>query len=170
MRRTLLALALLALIGTGCSGGPAASGSTGDDRAPDRDQAVRFAGCMRDNGVKDFPDPDASGELTADGIANGTSLDTASAAFRQAMAACKDLQPAGFTGHARSAAEQEGALRFARCVRDNGVKDFPDPTPDSPLIDTNRIPSSAGEDGMSRLNTATRACRDLAAAAGVTGP
>ncbi len=105
---------------------------------------------MRDNGVQEFPDPDASGQLTLDGVANGSSVDPSSATFERAMAACKDLEPSGFTGHERSAAEQQQALAFARCVRDHGVKDFPDPDPDGPLVDTNRIPSSAGKGGDER--------------------
>lgn len=59
---------------------------------------VTFAECMRANGVSAFPDPNASGELTIDGIANGSSVDTSSAAFEQALSACKDLEPPGFTG------------------------------------------------------------------------
>ncbi len=69
-------------------------------------------------------------------------------------------------GHKRSAQEQEAALKFAQCIRDNGVKDFPDPTEDGPLVDTNRIPSSATNGGMTVLNAAMQKCRDLAANAG----
>ena len=113
---------------------------------------------MRDNGVSAFPDPDASGELTIDGIANGSSLDPNTAAFEQAISACKDLQPAGFTGHKRSAQKQEIALKFAQCIRDNGVEDFPDPTADAPLVDTTRIPSTDSNGGMSILNAAMQKC------------
>ncbi len=35
------------------------------------------------------------------------------------------------------------AVKIARCTRDNGAKDFPDPTPKRPLIDMNRNPSPA---------------------------
>ena len=56
---------------------------------------------------------------------------------------------------------------FAKCVREHGVKDFPDPALDQPLVDTRRIPSAATETGMSVLNAAMRACP--AEAAGVTG-
>jgi hypothetical protein len=117
---------------------------------------------MRDNGVSEFPDPDASGALTIDSIANGSSLDTDSAAFKQALGACKDLEPAGFTGHKRTAQQQEEALKFAQCMRDNGVKDFPDPGPDDPLVNTYRIPSSNTAAGMSALNAAMDTCGDLA--------
>ena len=91
---------MVALIGAGCSNAPAETGtaSSSDSSATDRDKAVKFAECMRDNGVSEFPDPDASGELTIDGVVNGSSLDPSSAAWKQAIGACKDLQPPGFTG------------------------------------------------------------------------
>jgi hypothetical protein len=147
----------------------AATQSAPASTATNHEQAVRFARCMRENGVRGFPDPDASGKLTIDAIANGSSLDTSSAAFKQAISACKDLEPPGFTGDKRSPEQQTAAIKFAQCIRDHGVKDFPDPTPDGPLVDTNRIPSAARPGGMSILNAAMQKCRDFAAAAGVTG-
>ena len=84
------------------------------------------------------------------------------------MSTCRDLEPSGFTGHKRNAQQQRNALEFAQCIRDNGVKDFPDPTPGAPLVDTNRIPSAATSGGMSILNAAMQKCGDHAAAAGVT--
>jgi len=147
--RPLAALAMVAMIGAGCSNDPAENGTAGTTNAADRQKAVRFAECMRDNGVREFPDPDASGGLTIDGVVNGSSLDPSTPAWEEAISACKDLQPPGFTGHKRSAEEQENALEFAQCMRDNGVEDFPDPTKDGPLIDTNRIPSAAGRGARS---------------------
>lgn len=169
--RPLAALAMVALLSAGCSNAAAqtGTGSSGGTNATNRDQAVKFAECMRKNGVREFPDPDASGELTIDGIANGSSLDTSSAAFKQAISACKDLEPPGFTGSKRSPEQQQAALEFAQCIRDNGVKDFPDPAPDGPLVDTNRIPSAATSGGMSNLNAAMQKCRGFAGKAGVTG-
>jgi hypothetical protein len=173
MSRTLrplaAALVLAALIIAGCSKAPAGTGGSGNQNAA-HEQAVKFAQCMRDNGVSKFPDPDASGQLTIDGVANGSGIDTDSAAFTQALNACKDLQHAGFTGYKRTPEQQAAALRFAQCIRDHGVPDFPDPTPDSPMIDTNRIPSANRPGGMDILHAAMQKCRDLAAAAGVTGP
>jgi hypothetical protein len=64
-----------------------------------------------------------------------------------------------------SAEEQEARLEFAQCMRDNGVKDFPDPANGEPLVDTRRIPSSAEEGGMTILNAAMQTCGDLAAEA-----
>jgi hypothetical protein len=184
--RPLAALAMVAVIAAGCSNAPAenensgsgngssggttsaantASGTSGgSEKGPDQSKAMRFAKCMRDNGVSEFPDPDASGELTIDAIANGSSLDTNSPTWKAAIAACRDLQPSGFTGHTRSAEQQEAALEFAQCMRDNGVKDFPDPAPDAPLIDTTRIPSAAGRGALSipGFKDAQEKCGDLA--------
>jgi hypothetical protein len=187
--RPLAILAMVSLISAGCLSAPPAAGgassNAGNDTAAtqpsslgtgslnstgaNREQAVKFAACMRANGVKQFPDPNASGQLTIDGIANGSSLDTNSTTFKQAMSACKDLEPAGFTGKKRSVQQQEAALKFAQCIRDNGVKDFPDPDPNAPLVDTDRVPSANRPGGMSALNTAMKKCGGMAASAGVTG-
>ncbi len=166
--RLLAALAMVALITAGCSNAPAGTGTSssgGNNTAATRDQAMKFSQCMRENGVREFPDPNASGALTIDAIANGSSLDTSSAAFKKAIDACRDLQPPGFTGGRRSPEQQKAALKFAQCVRDNGVKDFPDPANGEPLVDTNRIPSAAGNGGRSILNAAMQKCRDYATGA-----
>ncbi|MGE4426463.1 MAG: hypothetical protein AB7G37_08440 [Solirubrobacteraceae bacterium] len=168
-RRPLATLATVALIGllgvTGCSNDATETDggtSTGQDSV--RQQALKFSACMRDNGVGDFPDPDASGEMTIDGVLNGSSLDPDTAGWKQAIAACKDLQPAGFTGRKRSAEQQEAALAFAHCMRENGIEDFPDPVEGGPLIDTNRIPSAAGRGALEipGFQTAQEACREPA--------
>ena len=143
------------------------AGTGGNTSASKREQGVKFAECMRKNGVPNFPDPNASGGLTIDAVANGSSVDPSAPAFTQAISACKNLEPAGFTGSKRSPEQQSAGLKFAQCIRENGVPDFPDPTPDGPLVDTNRIPSAATPGGLSILNAAMRKCSDAAAAAGV---
>jgi hypothetical protein len=163
----LAALALIALIGAGC--GSSSSDGDGNASAATQGKAVKFAQCMRENGVSQFPDPDASGNLTIDGVVNGSSIDTDGSTWKAAIAACEDLQPPGFTGDERSADQQDAALQFAQCIRENGVADFPDPSPGQPLVDTNRIPSANTAGGMSILNAAMQKCGDAAAAAGAAG-
>jgi predicted small secreted protein len=160
------ALALLAVIVAGCSNAPAGTGTSSNTA---HGKAVKFAECMRNNGVSAFPDPNASGALTIDGVLNGSSLDPSSAAWKNAIGACKDLEPAGFTGGKVTSQQRTARLAFAQCMRDNGVPDFPDPTPNGPLVDTNRIPSAATTSGMSILNASLPKCRRYASAAGVTG-
>jgi hypothetical protein len=164
--RPLAALAMLAVIVAGCSSARTDTGSSNDTTY---EKAVKFAECMRNNGVSAFPDPTASGELTIDGIANGSSVDTSSAAWKQAIGACKDLEPSGFTGAKVTPQQRTARLAFAQCVRENGVPDFPDPTPNGPLVDTNRIPSAATASGMSILNAAMQKCGRYASASGVKG-
>ena len=48
-----------------------------------------------------------------------------------------------------TATNLEKAVNFAQRARDNGMKDFPDPTSDGSLIDTSRIPSAAGSGARS---------------------
>jgi hypothetical protein len=145
-RLPLAALAIAALLGAGCSNEPAETTDTGTSGG--NTKAARFAECMRDNGISEFPDPDPSGGLTIDAVVNGSSLDTDAPAWKKAIGACKDLQPSGFMGRKRSASEQEPALKFAQCMRDNGIKDFPDPAKDGPLIDTTKIPSAKGRGAL----------------------
>ena len=104
---------------------------------------MKFAECMRDNGVSEFPDPDASGELTIDGVRErlvaGPEQPGVEAGHRrvQGPAATGVHGPQGGAPRSRSS-----ALEFAQCMRDNGVKDFPDPAKGEPLVDTNEIPSA----------------------------
>jgi hypothetical protein len=170
--RPLAVLAVLAVIGVGCGNGSAGADNSavrsgGNGAASTHRRAVKFAECMRANGVSGFPDPDASGVFTVDEVVNGSGIDPESAAWQQAIGACQDLQPPGFTGQGRSPEQQKAALAFAQCVRDHGVKDFPDPGLDDPLVDTNRIPSSDTPEGMNILNAAMQECPADAEAAGV---
>ncbi len=169
MRSTLLLLAALAMLAAalaGCGG----TGGSGDNRDGTRTQAVKFAECMRAKGVGTFPDPSASGELTIDAVANGTSVDVNGAAWKHAIAACKDLEPPGFTGSKVTPEQRAARLEFARCIRGDGVPDFPDPAPNGPLVDTGRIPSAATPAGMSALNAAMHKCGAVyATQLGLTG-
>lgn len=112
-------------------------GSTGDSASAspsvDPEEALqRFAECMREHGVEDFPDPqiDEDGGIQIQGPGPGgvdrTTLD-------DAMQACQDLLPEG-TGPGEGegpspeeqAALEDALLAYAQCMRDHGI-DFPDP-------------------------------------------
>jgi hypothetical protein len=170
-RRPLAALALIAMAAliTACGSSAPVSSSGGKNTAANHAAAVKFAECVRHNGVSQFPDPPASGELTLDGVVNGSSLDPNSPAFTQAISACKNLEPRGFTGQKATPQQTSARLKFAQCMRANGVPDFPDPTPNGPLLDTRRIPSLAGKDPRTDpgLQAAMHKCSNFAAAAGV---
>jgi hypothetical protein len=64
--------------------------------------ALKYATCMRSNGVPSFPDPDAEGLIHING-AGGSSLDPNSPEFQKAQTACKSLDN-GFAQQASVAA------------------------------------------------------------------
>jgi len=169
-------LALVALISAGCgsnapsetgttsSTGTASSADTGATKtATDQDKAVKFAECIRGHGVPHFPDPDAKGDYVF-------GIDVTPAVWQKAVHACKALEPPGALSGKRSPKQQSAALRFAQCIRENGVKDFPDPANGDPLVDTTKIPSSNRPGGMTILNAAMKKCGSvLGLAAGGQG-
>jgi hypothetical protein len=170
--RTLRPLAILAIIGmvavisAGCGGTSsgntttaASAGTGGDTKLTARNKAVKFTECMRANGVGDFPDPDASGNFPSFGIS------VSPAEWRKAVAACKALQPPGSLSAHMTPKQLATAVKFARCMRANGVKDFPDPVNGQPLIDTTKIPSSNRPGGMTILNAVAHKCGNLLKAA-----
>jgi hypothetical protein len=170
----LAALATVALIGAGCSNDSAENGSTGtgtssstgtasstsstgtassgaNKKLTARDKAVKFAECIRAHGVSDFPDPNEKNQFEY-----GVSVTPA--VWSRATTACKALQPPGTLSGKRTPKQQSASLRFAQCVRDNGVKDFPDPVNGEPLVNTYEIPSSNKPGGMAILNAAMQKC------------
>jgi hypothetical protein len=154
-------VAMVALI-SGCgSSAPATTGSGssgGNTTASKYEKAVKFADCIRSNGDSGFQDPNASGEFVG-------GINVSPAAWQKAVDACKGLEPAGTSSGQRSPVQQSAALMFARCVRENGVTDFPDPVNGQPLVDTTKIPSASEPGGMSVLHAAMQKCRDALAAA-----
>jgi hypothetical protein len=129
---TALAAGLILLAATGCdtprSGDDVASASgsaraSGGGKVPPRGDALKFAQCMRDNGVPDFRDPgDEGGALVPEG--------TDPKAVEAAQQKCKQYLPDGGQPPNVSAEDIERSRRFAQCMRDNGVPDFPDPQAD----------------------------------------
>src|SRR4051794_9420988 len=168
--RPCVALALAGVAGAGC--GSNASSETGsarstgttttasstssgtDKKLTAHDKAVKFAECMRANGVPHFPDPDPSGDTNF-------GVDVTAEVWLKAVDACKALKPPGALSSKRTPKQQSATLRFAQCVRDHGVKDFPDPVNGEPVIDTYKIPSSNRPGGMTILNAATRRCGSI---------
>ena len=161
--------------GTGSTGTASSSGTTSsasssgttnsgaDKKLTARDKAVKFAECIRAHGVSDFPDPNEKNQFEY-----GVSVTPA--VWDKATTACKDLQPPGTLSGKRTPKQQSASLRFAQCIRDNGVKDFPDPVNGEPLVDTYKIPSSNKPGGMAILNAAMHKCgKVLGEAAGGQG-
>jgi hypothetical protein len=162
-RRPLAALALFAMVvpisACGASTPASAGGGRGDPPATVHANAVKFAECIRSNGVSEFPDPNASGQFVY-GIPSGSSpLNPSSAAWQQASGACKSLEPPSFIPTQFTPKQVAARLKFAQCVRTNGVPGFPDPTEKGPLIDVSNASSIPG------LQAAVQKCTRLNPAA-----
>jgi hypothetical protein len=102
-----------------------------------RSSPYAMSKCMRANGLTNFPDPSqgsggvgfpggvilaSNGELTVDGVS------FSGPALKKASAACKIYLPGGGGPPPAQTAEQTKAqLKFAQCMRAQGVPNFPDP-------------------------------------------
>ncbi|NBE84770.1 hypothetical protein [Micromonospora rubida] len=118
---TIVALAAAACSSSGDSGNTATTGASGAGSAPD---SVGFATCMRENGLPSFPDPQP-------GKGMGDGIDVNSEAFKKAMNACKQLMPVGDPqAGTQNQWSSSDKLKYAQCMRENGVPSFPDPAAD----------------------------------------
>jgi hypothetical protein len=148
-RRPLAPLALIAVVvpisacGASAPAGSAGAGA-GDPTATVHAKAVKFAECIRSNGVSVFPDPNASGQFAYGIPSQSSPLDPSSAAWQHAISACKTLEPPAFMPTHFTPAQLSARLKFAQCVRANGVPDFPDPAGTGPLIDVTNGSSIPG--------------------------
>jgi hypothetical protein len=137
---------------------PGSASTAGDNSASKVEDAVKFAECMRNNGVSEFPDPNASGDF-AYGIKAGSPLDPSSTAWQHAISACKNLEPAGLIPTHFTTQQIAARLKFAQCMRANGVPNFPDPTSNGPLIVVRNAQSNPA------IQAGLQKCRTLLAAA-----
>ncbi|HUA45575.1 MAG TPA: hypothetical protein VMA77_10130 [Solirubrobacteraceae bacterium] len=92
--------------------------------------ALKFSGCMRSHGLPDFPDP----TVGSNGLPSWTlsartvGANPQSPGFRAARQACgKDLPDLGLQTPVQKATANAEALKYASCMRTNGVPNFPDP-------------------------------------------
>ncbi|MGV9774439.1 hypothetical protein [Streptosporangium sp. NPDC003464] len=128
MRTVLVVAAIVSAAAvSGCGQSPepgiaSAGGATSSaaPAAPAQPDGLRFARCMRENGV-DMPDPEpGSDAVTLRGEVDKDSLDRASRA-------CEKYGPAGQKKRAAAdPAVQNALLKYARCMRENGI-DMKDP-------------------------------------------
>ncbi len=122
---------------TACGGSPSSgvAGRLDDDNdnpgsAPQTPLAValRYATCMRSNGVTNYPDPSNSGRPQS-----LNHIDPNSPVFLKAYTACRKYAPKGGIGPpAPTAAQLRFALAFAQCVHKHGFPQFPEPLATAP--------------------------------------
>lgn len=154
---------------TGSGGIPStASGGVGNGnviRLKTGSRGAKFSACMRKNGVPNFPDPNGSGVITLD---PSQGLAPASPRFRTASQACvKDLPNGGHPSPQQRVSAERRVLAWAKCMRKNGVPDFPDPTfSGSGNFTIRGVAVNPTDPGFQK---AMQACRSLAPLGGAGG-
>ncbi|WP_127504518.1 hypothetical protein [Actinoplanes solisilvae] len=154
-RRVVVAGLLLLLATAGCGakaddGGGVATAQDGTasaapsrtpDQKRDEDAPIKFAQCMREQGLTWFPDPDTNGRTIVK-----TPKDLDPKKFDAAREACKEFAPDGGDPGEMDPAMLEMARKMAKCMRENGVPDFPDPQPNGSIsLDRGKLGTGPGE-------------------------
>ena len=125
--------------GVASAGGP--NGSTVSPTATaslsNYEKAVKFAQCMRAHGV-DMPDPEPGGG----GRIRLGGPGTDPAKTQAALEACRQFSPVGDGSGRVDPQAAERMRKFAQCMRENGVAEFPDPEPGGGI----RIDAKVGQD------------------------
>lgn len=121
-----LLAALLTVALAACAAAPTNTNPAAVDL---EDAGILYAQCMRDNGVPDFPDPNADGRFRLD----HDEFPQDDPKFLAATEACRDLAPGGEHRDTGDPAYLEQMREFSQCMRDNGLPDFPDPDADGRL-------------------------------------
>lgn len=155
--RLLATLAVCSIALASCGSSPKPSGSPSVVT-----QAVKFAQCMRSNGMTNYADPSSNGRPQ--------SIDPNSAAFLTAYEACRKYAPNGHGGPpAPSVAQLRFALAFAQCMRAHGFSRFPDPLGTAPDPSQHEFTLGTGEyfPATSAIDLQSAAFRQAAKACGV---
>ncbi|MEV0455608.1 hypothetical protein [Catellatospora methionotrophica] len=159
-----LALPLMAALAlTGCAqqsgddgiasagDGPAAATPSVGPSLSQLERGLKFAQCMREHGI-DMPDPDPNGGPVRMRIGGDGPVDMKK--VEAAQEACKQFSPFAEGGPGKVDPQMaENMRKFAQCMRDNGVPNFPDPDGGRVMID-----KSVGEDPD--FEAAQKLCED----------
>lgn len=121
-----------------------------------QDAALKFAQCMRQNGV-DMPDPDSSGGIRI--RANPGNQGKVQAAMKK----CQHfMQGGGRLGNPDDPKVRDQMLKFAQCMRQHGIN-VPDPQPGQ------GIQMRVNKGSEAKVEAAQKACRQYAPGGGDKG-
>jgi hypothetical protein len=157
------------------SSGSADSNSSQTNQSQIHGESLRFARCMRANGVPSFPDPPGNGSYGVKSFAeqsNGRTMSingvpVSAPAFRTAMAKCSRYLPEPPAPTTFQLAKVRALMvTWAKCIRSHGLPHFGDPTITS---DGRRITHGQFNIGSPAYYAARQACdpelnRSMAAA------
>jgi hypothetical protein len=136
----------------GAAARPSASAS-GAAALGEEERQLRFAQCMRQNGVE-VPDPEPGGQGTM--LRFGADVDPQK--VEAAMQKCRTLLPNGGELPKLDPAQIDTMRKLARCMRDNGVPDFPDPDANGMI----KIDRGAMNPEDTKVRAAMEKCRQYA--------
>ncbi|TDW79543.1 hypothetical protein [Kribbella sp. VKM Ac-2566] len=108
--------------GSATAGASAGTGGKADE--------FKFAQCMRDNGIKNWPDPqsdDGTGSKSGGPakVIGPEGVDPKT--VQETMQKCKQYLPNGGEPPENDPAQLEQMRKFAQCMRENGLPKYPDP-------------------------------------------
>jgi hypothetical protein len=158
------ALLLMAVLPTACAGGSNGPGVAGQGASSTpsaspsgdrRDAELAYAQCMRDHGISDFPDPQPGGGIAIQ-AEPGSDLDPNNPQYKEADDACKSLLPQ--PSKEQQQEDFEDMLRFAQCMREHGITDFPDPKPGEGFVPISDDQGSDLDPNNPQFQAANKAC------------
>jgi hypothetical protein len=126
-------IALVASIAVAACGG---SGPSGSSAASTTDSGLKYAACIRADGVPDYPDPRSGGGESIDRSPDKITIDGRTLAespqvVQTAMSKCEKYSPITQgppTSGGQLVKLRAQALAMATCMRAHGVPNYPDPT------------------------------------------
>jgi hypothetical protein len=138
-----IATACLAVLAAACGGssgspGVAGAGSSTSGQSSSSssrsDQLLAFSLCLRSQGVPGFPDPEPDQTEFKLPPANEPGYGASGSQLWSAVSTCRHLLPPGAGAwYPRSEIPRilRGMRKFAECMRNDGISDWPDPKFDS---------------------------------------
>ncbi|MFI9641655.1 hypothetical protein ACIG87_16585 [Micromonospora sp. NPDC051925] len=117
----------------------------------DEERQLKFAACLREQGL-DVPDPEPG--QNGPRFNFGSDVDTAK--VQAALQQCREYAPNGGQPRQLDADQVEQVRKLSKCMRENGVPNFPDPAADGRVQ-----PGQAGLDLKDpKLRAAFDKCRE----------
>jgi hypothetical protein len=169
--------ALAAALGLAACGGSSSPSSSTSSAATAANNALDFSKCMREHGVKNFPNPEtmAGGATRFKFRAKAGGPESVNPrTMEAAQKACKRFQPQGAEPNLtpqEKVAREEAVQKFARCMREHGIKVEASTQGGGIRIGIHGGPGSGGPNPESpTFQAAQKACQGLLPFKGGGGP
>jgi len=163
----IVAVFVCAVMVAGCGG---SNGSGGAGPGSTKAKFLAYSRCMRSHGVSDFPDPATPpGGGVAFNINDGPGSDLSpnNPTYKAANKRCEPLLPAGVQGPSSESPKIAADVRWARCMRSNGVPSFPDPNSQGAF---NSAEFDSSSPAFEAANEACKALQPAGSVSAVAGP